>query len=204
MRIQEKSDITQAGDAAAFGPSPGLERRFRMAANWHESLDKLGRALHQAPLPQPVHQKCTELLAIGTPSLNRLCRLKVQTLPRLPIQLCIRDLWYDHLLFDNSQVAGIIDFGSTGDDCVATDLARLLRSWFPGEGEDFNPALDAYSAIHPLSKAERESFHWFDRTSRVLSAFQWIEWLAIQQRQFDDWEAVFKRLDFVLERLPPP
>jgi Ser/Thr protein kinase RdoA (MazF antagonist) len=121
---------------------------------------------------------------------------------QLPLQTCIRDLWYAHVLFDNSQVSGIIDFGSIGVDSVATDLARLLRSWIAEGSADFTEALDAYHEVRPLSSTERRAFAWFDRTSRVLSAFQWIEWLAIERREFDDWEAVSARLDFVLARLP--
>jgi hypothetical protein len=203
LQTVAKSNPRDFVKSGTIGFSPGLRRRFQIAADLVSSVDSLEGQINSASLPNQIQAKCRQLLSAGQPGLERLCQFNDHKLAHLPIQPCLRDLWYEHVLFDNSQVTGIIDFGSLGEDCVVTDLARLLRSWFPGDSHDFAAALGAYSEIRPLSEAERESFHWFDRTSRVLSAFQWIEWLAIQRRDFDDWEAVSKRLDFVLARLPP-
>lgn len=186
----------------SFGNSPGLLRRRKwiraLAANWREVAAKL----KETPLPCEIRTQCSSLFSAALPVAQSLDQTPSWEGFQLPLQACLRDLWYEHVLFENSQVSGIIDFGSIGVDSVMTDLARLLRSWIATSGADFTEALDAYHEIHPISTAEREAFTWFDRTSRILSAFQWIEWLAIERRDFDDWAAVSARLDFVLARLP--
>jgi hypothetical protein len=186
------------------GKSQNLRsRRARLA----EVIGK--RAVYQSKLVNldcmdEIKEKCVQIVRRALPHAEDLVRVTGWEDVKLPIQPCVRDLWFAHVLFDGSKSVGFIDFAALGSDCVATDLARLLRSWFPEDNVDFEPMLEAYHAVRPLTGAERESFGWFDRTSRVLSAFQWVEWLAIENRDFDDWATVSERLDFVLARLPPP
>lgn len=184
------------------GPSFGLANRLRWARKLVSDLGYFDHRITQAKLPGSITRKCEQILRYAVSPLRSLVEDLNPKLPDLPIQPCLRDVWYAHLLFIRSQVVGIIDFGSIGEDCVATDLARLLGSWSTENCRDYAGELDAYASVRPLSDLERASFCWFDRTSRVLSAFQWIEWLAIERREFDDWEAVAMRLEFVLARLP--
>lgn len=189
-------------DIGSVGPSPGLlKRRFKLTEVCDGSRE-IALAIANAPLEPSLRLKCKSLLAAARPAATQLANEAGWENFRLPLQLVLRDVWYAHVLFNQTQVSGIIDFGSIGVDSVGTDIARLLRSWIPGDDADFSDALDAYHQIRPLSAIERDAFVQFDRTSRVLSAFQWIEWLAIDRREFDDWEAVAARLDFVLARLP--
>lgn len=178
-----------------------MKRRFKLTEVCDGSRE-IALAIANAPLEPSLRLKCKSLLAAARPAATQLANEAGWENFRLPLQLVLRDVWYAHVLFNQPQVSGIIDFGSIGVDSVGTDIARLLRSWIPGDDADFSDALDAYHQIRPLSAIERDAFVQFDRTSRVLSAFQWIEWLAIDRREFDDWEAVAARLDFVLARLP--
>jgi Phosphotransferase enzyme family len=196
---QLRADFPNSGSLA---PSPGLLKRRQKATAIIANAISLKAAITSFTGLQDLKSKCELLFDRALPEVGELVRENGWEQARLPIQLCLSDLWFAHVLFDESQVTGIIDFGSIREDCVATDLARLLGSWFAPANTEHSLALDAYSAIRPLSEAERLSFHWFDRTSRLLSAFQWIEWLVIEKREFDDWEAVSQRLDFVLARLP--
>lgn len=189
-------------DIGSVGPSPGLLKRRMRLAEICEGWREIALAIANAPLKPSFRLKCKSILAAAHLAATKLANEAGWEKFRLPLQLVLRDAWYAHVLFNQSQVSGMIDFGSIGVDSVGTDLARLLRSWIPGDDADFSDALDAYHQIRPLSAIERDAFIQFDRTSRVLSAFQWIEWLAIDRREFDDWEAVAIRLDFVLARLP--
>ena len=44
----------------------------------------------------------------------------------VPFNLCIGDVWHDHILFEGDAVTGMIDFAAAKVDHVAADLARLL------------------------------------------------------------------------------
>ena len=46
-------------------------------------------------------------------------RNQLATKPRL--QMCLRDVWHDHILFVDDQVSAIVDYGAMGRDSVATD-----------------------------------------------------------------------------------
>ena len=193
--------VKEFPDIGGIGHSPGLSKRYKRLSKVFENSREIAVAIENAPLSENLRLKCKSLLAAARPLASKLANDAGWEGLRLPLQPVLRDIWYAHVLFDQSQVSGIIDFGSIGVDSVATDLARLLRSWIPGDDANFREALDAYHQIHPLSAVERDGFVQFDRTSRVLSAFQWIEWLAIERREFDDWEAVAARLDFVLSEV---
>jgi hypothetical protein len=184
------------------GPSPRLaNRKSRIDSILRNRSAWIG-VVWPDSLPNQIRNKCQSLLDLAMPEVESLSSRNGWERIPLPLQLTICDLWYAHLFFSDSQVSGIIDFGSIQVDCVVTDLARLLRSWFAANDAGFESALDAYCKVRPLTCNERQAFPWFDRTSRVLSAFQWIEWLAIERREFADWDAVSDRLDFVQARLP--
>lgn len=183
-------------------PSPGLKRRSQWLERIREDLSSFSRLQPPNTAPSNVQTKFKQLLEAALPLVAPSAVTAHWIECKLPIQPCIRDLWYAHVLFDKSQVTGIIDFGSIGEDCVVTDLARLLRSWIPQEAVEFRLAIASYQKTRGLTEVELASLEVFDRTARVLSAFQWIEWLAVERREFEDWEAVSDRLDFVLARLP--
>jgi Ser/Thr protein kinase RdoA (MazF antagonist) len=193
------SDFSYSGTTA---PSPSLKKRRELANRWYSERAQLTTAIVSARLPEPIRQKCTDLLNFSLPHLKALVQEPIWGGEPLPLAPCVGDLWYAHVLFKASQVTGIIDFGSSRIDSVVTDLARLLGSWNVRGAEEVGKALDIYSSFRPLTHVERAAFMGFDRTSRVLSALQWIEWLAVEQRSFADWDAVSARLDFVLARLP--
>jgi homoserine kinase type II len=129
---------------------------------------------------------------------------------RLPRQPCIRDIWHDHILFTANQVTGIVDFGAVDIDTPATDIARLLGSLeqvSAGQRENSTPATDiwrpglsAYQTVKLLSAEEIQAAYALDASGPILAGCNWIRWIFIDGRQFDDQLQVIERFRRILRR----
>src|SRR4029078_10534196 len=119
----------------------------------------------------------------------------------VPLQPCIRDIHDEHVLFDGDAVSGIIDFGAMRHDNVATDVARLLGSMAGSDGELWRAGLAEYQRFRPMSDAELRLVELFDRSATLLGSVQWLDWIYLQLRQFDDRDQVLNRIDRLLCRL---
>jgi Ser/Thr protein kinase RdoA (MazF antagonist) len=119
----------------------------------------------------------------------------------VPLQPCIRDVWHDHVLFLDGQVSGIIDFGAMRIDNVATDIARLTGSLVGDERDGWRLGLEAYEAVRPLAEAEGKLIKAFDRSGVLLSLVNWLRWLYVERRTFENRAAIELRVDELLPRL---
>ena len=126
---------------------------------------------------------------------------KRQSHVRAPRQPCIRDIWHDHVLFQGDEVSGIVDFGALQSDHVACDISRLLGSLVGGDREDWTRGLAAYQVLRPLTADELMLVDAYDQSTVLLSGMNWIQWLAIEGRVFEDEERVQNRLDQIILRL---
>lgn len=127
----------------------------------------------------------------------------------LPVQPVVRDLWSDHVLFaaDRQQVAGIVDFHAAAFDTPATDLARLLGSWWVGDrpaerAAGWHAALVAYDRLRPLSDAERRLVPFLAAAGVVCALDNWFRWLLEERRSFPASDAVERRIDGLMGQLP--
>jgi homoserine kinase type II len=118
------------------------------------------------------------------------------------LQPCLRDIWHDHVLFTGDAVTGVVDFGAARVESVAGDIARLTGSLIHGDASQWEAAIAAYERVRPLSEVERKLIPVFDQSSVAMSGMQWLEWLLIDQRQFE-MRRVIARLDEILLRIPP-
>jgi Ser/Thr protein kinase RdoA (MazF antagonist) len=120
---------------------------------------------------------------------------------RLPLHDCLCDIWHDHVLFEDQELTGIVDYGSVRMDSVATDLARLIGSLVGDDVLLRSYALEAYEAYRPLSFAERRLVRVLDWTGVVVGAANWLRWLYLERRQFENTEGVAKRLSELVTRM---
>jgi homoserine kinase type II len=133
----------------------------------------------------------------------------------LPVQPVVRDLWSDHVLFaprterdgGEEHVAGIVDFHAAAFDTPATDLARLLGSWWVGGGPaqravGWDAALGAYDRVRRLDDAERRLVPFLAATGVVFAIDNWFRWLLEERRSFPAPGAVERRIDGLLGELP--
>ncbi len=115
--------------------------------------------------------------------------------------MCIRDVWHDHILFEGDRVSGIIDFGTMRTEHVAGDVARLLGSLVGDDPRRREVGLAAYGQVRPLSQEELRLVTVFDASSVALSPLNWIEWIYVDGRRFEQPSTIEARFDELLSRL---
>ncbi|HEV3263238.1 MAG TPA: phosphotransferase [Gemmataceae bacterium] len=184
------------------GPCPGVQRRLARAREWTDLL----RAGWQPRL----------MAATGDPVLPwaerawHLLRLRIQDVPRrlapwttrtVPLQPCLCDVWHDHILFDGQHVSGLVDFGGVKMDHVAVDLARLLGSLCPDDGEQWAAGLSAYRRLRPFSVDEEALTAALDETGTLLGMANWLRWLYRENRVFEERNVVAQRLAQLVQRI---
>ncbi len=192
---------------SAPAPSPGIAMRLERL----RALQERGCAAIEASLANgraggallaelhPIARRALELF--------RLCALLVEnrlaaaTAVVVPLQPCIRDIWHDHVLFTGEAVTGIIDFGAMRTDCVVTDVTRLLGSLVGDDESAWKSGLETYGAVRPLTPAESGLVPVFDQSAVLLSPMNWLEWLFVDRRQFEQPQRVRERLDVTMRRL---
>ncbi|MCH7727709.1 MAG: phosphotransferase [Planctomycetes bacterium] len=118
-----------------------------------------------------------------------------------PLQVCIRDIWHDHVLFTGDSVSGIVDFGAMRVESVAGDVARLVGSLVADDEKGWQIGIDAYQEVRPLVLTQQQLIRTFDRSSVLMSGMNWLTWIFLEDRQFRDRETIIARLDRILMRL---
>lgn len=186
-----------------FGPSPSIPQRLQKLRDWSQGLlAKAREALSKRGWAEllPWAERALGLAAQATASIQPLLEQAACTPVRL--QPCLGDVWHDHVLFTGQRVTGLVDFGAMRLDTVAGDVARLLGSLVMDDASGWQMGLSAYEAIAgPLDSTERWLTAVFDRSTVVLAPLNWIEWVCLQGRHFEDQHAIVHRMRQWVERL---
>ncbi|HWB07835.1 MAG TPA: phosphotransferase [Pirellulales bacterium] len=182
--------------------APGLQSRLERLAAWTElKLARLSASIADADWPE-LADRARRLLPLFRRAADVVAETLRQAAPiRVPIEPCIRDIWHDHVLYVGEKVSALIDFGAMRADSVATDIARLLGSLCGDDGPAWLDALNAYDSVRPLSSGEALLVTAYDRSNTLLSGMNWLEWIYLDARQFENRAAVCERLDANLARL---
>ena len=205
-----------AADLRSAGPQPATLRHFTRLRDLQSSttLAQLADSITPQAFPDlaPLAQEFLLLLPKIIP------RAQLQLAPLagavLPLQPCIRDIWHDHILFTGNRVTGIVDFGALDIDTPATDIARLLGSLSesplpiregPGEGSDstantWQLGLSAYQQIRPLTADELRATHALAVSGNILAGCNWIRWLYVENRQFENATPIIERFRHIVAR----
>ena len=128
----------------------------------------------------------------------KLAKASAVSVPLFPV---IRDLWHDHVLFTGDEVTGIVDFGAMRVDSAACDLSRLLGSLVGNDRKAWEFARQAYNGVRPLSEDEWKQAQSLDEANVILAGLNWLDWICVQGRTFEIYDAVYARLDEMLLRL---
>lgn len=128
-------------------------------------------------------------------------RLKQISTYNFDQQVCIRDIWHDHLFFEGNDVSGIVDFGAMDFDHFGTDISRLFGSLFQNETESWSAGFDAYRAINELSDLELELIEVYDRSNTMLAGMNWLKWILTENRKFDSYLPIIKRMELLVQRM---
>ncbi|HUY32124.1 MAG TPA: phosphotransferase [Pirellulales bacterium] len=182
--------------------SPGIAERLQRLHAWTpQRREQVSAALSHGDWPELARpaRLLLELYPLAEGKVRR--TLNEAARVEVPRQPCIRDIWHDHVLFVGEQVSGLIDFGAMRPESVAADVARLVGSLVGDDAPGWQHALSAYERIKPLSLAEALLVTAFDRANVLLSGMNWLEWIYLDRRTFDDRGAVEARLDENVARL---
>jgi Ser/Thr protein kinase RdoA (MazF antagonist) len=81
----------------------------------------------------------------------------------------------------------------------AADVARLLGSMAQNP-DDWEAGIQAYQVERPLSERECQLAIIFHRSGTILSPLNWLRWIYLEGREFDNRAAVVKRLDQLMSQ----
>jgi homoserine kinase type II len=164
-------------------------------------INQLARAVNDVPWPDlaPLARQFVAILTRTIP--HAMAQLAPLSQVRPPLQPCLRDVWSDHILFTSSEVTGIIDFGAVDFDIPATDIARLLGSFAQLTVADiWTEGLAAYNEVRPISDTESRAAQALDSSGTILAGCNWIQWIYIDRRTFDDRLQIVERFRRILSR----
>ncbi len=184
------------------GPSAAIARREDLL---HRLLDvDISRAQRNAEQCPDAAER--NLVIDSLTLLERVRRREVEKSLRwrgvdLPVQICLQDVWHDHVLFTGDRVTGLIDFGAVAFDSPAIDVARLLGSLVGDDRERWTQGLAAYEAVRPMTATERDAVEFFDTSGTTVSAANWVTWLWSGETQISDRPAALDRLRRLVVRL---
>jgi Ser/Thr protein kinase RdoA (MazF antagonist) len=183
------------------GAPPAISRRLsRLRELSHRGTNELADAITVdtwpplAPLARRFLATIPAILPRATGQLASLSTLV------LPVQPCLRDVWHDHVLFTGNEVTAVIDYGAMNIDTPATDVARLLGSLVGDDEAGWRTGVNAYSAIRPLSPNEEQAAKALDTSSTILAGCNWLRWIYIDGRQFDDQSQIVERFQRIVTR----
>ena len=78
---------------------------------------------------------------------------------------------------------------------MAADVARLLGNITSVGDEQWTRGLEAYQAVRSLDQEEQELVVTLELANRAMAGMQWLRWILVEGRQFEDQQAVIRRLD---------
>jgi homoserine kinase type II len=182
--------------------SPTLQRRLRELRLFLNgpAADELRQRVPDGRWPE-LDQRAVVMLEQLDRHRSELDAMLHRPLPHTPLQPVIRDVWHDHVLFENDAVRAIIDFGAMSIDTVAVDVARLVGSLADGDTGVWWEGLEAYSAVRPLSAAERSLLVVLDRSGVFAGGLIWLRWHYLDKRVFENRAGVLSRVDHFLQLL---
>jgi Ser/Thr protein kinase RdoA (MazF antagonist) len=190
------------GSQAGLIPSPAVQARKEQTDQLLQGgCDQIASSIRSGDWPELARRGFRLLELFRRHASHVVKQLESAASITVPLQPCIRDIWHDHVLFTNDVVTGIVDFGALRGETVAGDVARLLGSLAGDDAEAWKLGMAAYQARRPLSAGEQHLVRVLDQSTLLLSGLNWLNWVYIQQRQFDDRPKIIARLDATIARL---
>jgi Ser/Thr protein kinase RdoA (MazF antagonist) len=196
------TDFPESAAPGSAGGSNAIQRHLvRLRKLSPARISELAIAITDATGPQ-LAQLARQFLA-NLPRAFPQAMLQLEPLSnsQLRLQPCIRDIWSDHILFTGDEVTGVIDFGAVEIDTPATDVARLLGSLAQRHRtETWTEGLAAYNEVRPLSDVEFRAAYALETSGTILAGCNWIRWIYVEGRTFEDLDRIVERFRRVLNR----
>ncbi len=168
------------------GPSPNVLHRLAMLQHVVQTAEPLLKRWHASgqltQWREPV-RIWLELLPSLAVFVGR--RLEAASGQSARLQPCLRDIWREHVLFQQDEVTGMVDLAAMHRDLPATDIARLLASYAGDDEQLWAEGLDGYSQHRSLEPAEQDLIATLDMSSMLLTPWNWFRWLLLEGRTFE-------------------
>jgi homoserine kinase type II len=195
------ADFNTAPSVIPHASSAIMRRIARLSVPHPDGALGLEHAITESVWPAlaPLAREFTA--ALPKAALRAMALLEPASRAPLPLQPCLRDIWHDHILFTGDKVTGIIDFGAADVDTPATDIARLLGSMVGDDRALWQSGLAAYESIRPLSDHERSAIPGLDASGIVIALCNWIRWIYIERRQFENRQQIVDRFARLVNRM---
>ena len=185
--------LWRANNERRFDICPAVTLQHRRLLSWTD--DELEQLRQQTPATGIYREA---VLLFDQYRSQTIKRLEPWLTIRVSLHPCLGDIWSEHILFDGNQITGLIDFGGMRYDHPAQDLARLLGSYTQGDALRRQLALAQYAPATP----EREPLTFLlDDCGAIVGLGNWLRWLRIEKRRFDDQARAIARLESLLNRL---
>ncbi|MFK7819674.1 MAG: phosphotransferase enzyme family protein [Planctomycetaceae bacterium] len=198
-RFEAKSHEAQWFGSRRMETSPAIQERLRIVDRWlpDELAEVRQLVIRNSEFDRLAVRLCS-MCQIALPTIRD--ELTSALNIKVNLQPCLRDVWHDHVLFENDAVTGIIDPSACRTETIATDIARLLGSLAEDDEGMWQAGLAAYDSYHPLSDDTFRLVRILDRSTVVLSPLTWLRRRYILKTSFDE-EAVLTRLQRLTKRL---
>lgn len=193
--------LTSRSWFTAVGSSPSVATRLESLGEYYRRLSNLRRTVSVVPVP--INRLSQQTLLHFENSAIALIEKLEHLRNSVELLWVVRDLHREHMLFEETEVTGVIDFGAARLDEPIIDLVRLLGSLWPLNRDMRYHLLDCYSNLSGQADLQVR-LPTLDHASTLLSAMQWMQWLAIEQRSFatehprllERWQQLNQRLDY--------
>ena len=191
-----------AGNQGSAEVAPGIQqRRTLLDALLRGDLHQIQRAIDAQPDSEIVLTARRILTLFPRVASQVSSQLAAADRLAVPTQPCIRDIWHDHVLFTGDRVSGLIDFGAMKNGSVAADLSRLLGSLAGDDVRGWQHGMEAYQRVCRLSQQEFQLIGTLDSSTILLSGMNWLRWMYVENRGFDDIARISLRLSDIAARL---
>lgn len=187
--------------AARVEPAPAVTQRLARLRDLQDGgIATLASAIdfrvspELAPLARQLAGKLPRMVPVALARLEPLENVPLQ------LQIAIRDVWSDNVLFTGDAVSGLVDFGAVDVDTAAADVARLLGNLVGDERSRWTLGLAAYATVRQLSAVETHAIAALDVAGTVLGGCNWIRWIYVEGRAFENTNRVLQRLAHLAQR----
>jgi hypothetical protein len=117
--------LHEAWPATRVGPCPGVRNRLRALEEFERSFPTVP-AWESGVAAELVTAARRAWWAVSHHRRAVTAALRRWEPVRFALGPCLRDVRWEHVLFEDGRVSGIVDYGALAEDHVAVDLARYL------------------------------------------------------------------------------
>jgi Ser/Thr protein kinase RdoA (MazF antagonist) len=103
---------------------------------------------------------------------------------KVRLQIVLRDVRPEHILFSQGTLTGIVDYDAIRWDSVTCDLARVMEPLAGPGCDSWSDLLCGYENHTPLDPGEVELLCAIHTVNPMLALLQWLQWHMVEQRAF--------------------